>query len=201
MKLQNKLNDGVRFPKLGLALMVIMGIGCAQEIGDINRIQPNYQDKKIFTGEWHQRTVVVDKQHSSSYPFIGYEGGLERIRWEITQRRLLAFRSYAKAPGAEGGDAGDQTLIAAFPIHRHFDIRRQYNPINGQENNVIQENDFDRPWWERQYIRVDWSNNLVQDYDLNGWVRLRMGADGVTARAADNDPTNPWRVRVSDDYI
>ena len=95
------------------------------------------------------------------------------------------------APGAEGGDAGDQTLIAAFPIRRHFDIRRQYNPINGQENNVIQENDFDRPWWERDYMRVDWSQNVVQDYDINGWVRFRMGQDGVTARAADSDPDEP----------
>ena len=201
MKLNSQNNRYIRFAQSALALCLLVGVGCAQEIGDINRIQPNYVDKDIFNGEWYQRTVVVDKQHASPYPFIGYEGDLTRIRWEITQTRLLVFRSHAMAPGAEGGDAGDQTLIAAFPIRRHFDIRRQYNPINGQENNVIQENDFDRPWWERDYMRVDWSQNVVQDYDINGWVRFRMGQDGATARAADSDPTNPWRVRISDDYI
>ena len=112
---------------------------------------------------------------------------MERVVWEVTRDALLVFRSYSKAPGAEGGDPGSQTLIAAFPIQRHFDIRREYNPANGQESNVISENDFDNPWWERQYIRVDWSQNTVQDYDINGWVRLYMGPEAH--RNAENDAT------------
>ena len=65
---------------------------CGEPAVDINRVQPNYTPKEMFGGDWHFRATVVDKQHSSSYPFVGYEGGLDRVRWEITETRLLAFR-------------------------------------------------------------------------------------------------------------
>lgn len=163
---------------------------------DINRVQPNYTDKNVFTGEWYTRQMLVDKQYHTSYPFIGYEGPLDRIRWEITAGLLIAHRSYEKVPGTENADVGEQSVVAMFPILKHFDIRREYNPVNGVESNVIIENDFDRPWHERQYIRVDWSRNLADDLDLNGsimsFTRYTVGDN------ANADPTNPWKVRQED---
>ena len=46
---------------------------------------------------------------------------------------------------------------AMFRIQSHFDIRRAYNPPTGEELNVVEENTIDRPWYEREYMRVDWS--------------------------------------------
>ena len=54
--------------------------------------------------------------------------------------------------------------IAAYRILSHFDIQRQYNPTTGEEINVIVENTTDRLWWDREYIRVDWSQNLMFDW-------------------------------------
>ncbi|MGC8926941.1 MAG: hypothetical protein ACP5QK_03365, partial [Myxococcota bacterium] len=54
--------------------------------------------------------------------------------------------------------------IAAYRITSHFDIQRQYNPTTGEEYNVIVENTTDRLWWQREYIRVDWSQNLMFDW-------------------------------------
>src|SRR5581483_3534735 len=43
----------------------------------------------------------------------------------------------------------------------HFDVKREYNAGTGEQTNVISENITDRPWYDRDYMRVDWSNNLV----------------------------------------
>ena len=67
----------------------------------------------------------------------------------------------------------DGQIVASFAITKHFDIRRDYNPTTGEENNVIVENDTDRPWYQREYFRVDWSKNLVTDaYDLDALSQI-----------------------------
>src|SRR5699024_7276290 len=58
-------------------------------------------------------------------------------------------------------------VIAAYRITSHFDIQRQYDPATGEQTNVIVENASDRPWQQRKYMRVDWSQNLVTNYDLD----------------------------------
>ena len=90
-----------------------------------------------------------------------------------------------QAKGAANPDADTKQQaagqpVAVFKIEKHFDIRRAYNPSTGEEQNVIVENDKDRRWFERKFMRVDWSKNLLpgyygQTYDLNEllgvWVR------------------------------
>ena len=40
MKLNSQNNRYIRFAQSALALCLLVGVGCAQEIGDINRINP-----------------------------------------------------------------------------------------------------------------------------------------------------------------
>jgi len=54
-------------------------------------------------------------------------------------------------------------VAAMFAITKHFDVKRAYNDQTGEEKNIIEENDTDRPWFQREYMRVDWSKNLVTD--------------------------------------
>lgn len=94
--------------------------------------------------------------------------------------------------------------IAAFKIQGHFDIQRNYNSATGEQSNVLDENASDRPWFNRQYIRVDWTDigltemgyNLGSANDI-GWLRLQspyyvqaedgdcreIGADGKVSYA------------------
>lgn len=206
------------------AVASVATAGCGEAI-EINRVGPNVVEKGLFTGEWHFKTTVVDKQFHNDQVFIGLEGGLERVRWEITETQLVAHRSYERIPGSDPSNPGDQNVLAAFPITKHFDIRRGYNPVNGVENNVLEENDYDRVWWEREFMRVDWSKNVAATYDLSGtppspcYEDSDCGVGGsCSARDGDvgecqgggsvfvnhnagNDPTYPWRVRVGEDYI
>src|SRR5690606_20026554 len=50
-------------------------------------------------------------------------------------------------------------IVASFPITSHFDIQQEYNSATGEVLNILSENTADRPWYQREYIRVDWVLN------------------------------------------
>ncbi|MDA0713328.1 MAG: hypothetical protein O2897_05015, partial [bacterium] len=165
---------------------------------DINQVKKGYLEKSQVEGEWLISSQVVDKPVNNASIFIGMQCGVDRGRFEITEDKLLVYRAYEKVPGTEGKNYGEQTLIAAFPIIKHFDIRRKYNDVNGVENNVIIENDVDRPWQERKNMRVDWSNNLVSDSECNEWIKTNTA---LQLPSSSNQMRDPYRVRISEDYM
>ncbi len=162
--------------------------GCAQDIGDINRVQANKIRKAdLLGGTWYYRQTVVDVPPTSAFAIVGEQSKLEKIRWEIQEDLLIAYRTYELTPGAdpaaaidenghtvyapnatpEGHDKGfKEAPVAAFPIVSHFDIKRSYNAATGEQTNVLEENTVDRPWYEREWMRVDWSQNLVTNFDF-----------------------------------
>ncbi|MCS6799723.1 MAG: hypothetical protein NZ898_14615 [Myxococcota bacterium] len=162
----------------GIAL--VLG-SCAKQQAPINQVGVNVVDKALFTGSWYVNRTVIDVDYEAAgigtYPGdsaidIGDDSftAIPRIRWVIDQNYLYAFRDYERiegydgeprTPGAEGFLG---TPVAAFRIQSHFDIRRAYNPVTGEEQNVIVENTTDRRWYERRFMRVDWSNNLLPGY-------------------------------------
>ena len=52
------------------------------------------------------------------------------------------------------------------------DIKNDYNPSTGEELNVVSENTVDQPWYQRKFMRVDWSMNLV---DTPLWSDMFIG--------------------------
>jgi len=188
--------------------MAIAGaVSCAGDKGDVNRVQPGYVAKAPLAGsKWFYRRTVVDAPETmGAYMSIG-SGDLftiERIRWDIQEKYLFAYRDYEYIPGSDNGDypGADYygTPIAAFPITSHFDIQREYNPATGEETNVISENSSDRQWFERDYMRVDWSRNANTNID---WFIIPV--DQLDTHSTQNgefyvhedDATNPFRARI-----
>lgn len=167
-----------RIARLGLGpLFALIMAGCAQEREPINRVQANALDKHFFVGtslsdgtddpEFYWRNYVVDTPAGQSLVGIGSWSGVDRIQWQVTENMLIARKAYELAHGADGHGAPKKTpdgaIVAAYRIQSHFDIRRAYNPTTGEELNVIEENTSDRSWNEREYMRVDWSSNLVEN--------------------------------------
>ncbi len=156
-----------------LGATTLLAVGCFQ-VADVDRTQPNKVDKSIFNdgGEWFFRQTVIDVPATSGISFIGEQGTTERVVWDIQEDFLFAYRAY---PFQEGGDGHVRpgtgpyldNPVAAFPIVSHFDVQRQYNPATGEQTNVIEENSSDRPWYERQYMRVDWSMNSISDFQFS----------------------------------
>jgi len=161
------------------ALTAVTAVGC-DESPPVNQVGVNVVEKGIFEGSWYvSRTVIdVDYEAAGAGTFPGdaaYDNAasvfgfsLPRVRWVIDEDFLYAYRDYELIEGAggDGREAGDELghPVAAYPIESHFDINRAYSSVTGEERNVIVENTSDRRWYERQFMRVDWSKNILPGY-------------------------------------
>ena len=142
-------------PLFALSTLLMLFTACAEPQPDLDLRQPDALNKNYFDGEWYFRQTLVHVSPESSLGFSGLEGELEKIRWEVTEDFLYALRSFEpiegldEEPALEGGTLrGDP--VAAFRILSHFDVQRRYNAVTGERSNVIEENQFDRPWYERE---------------------------------------------------
>ncbi len=187
------------------ALLVSFAVAlgaCAGDVQDIDRTQPDKVKKSWLTGEWYFSPYVIEADANQEVIFEGLRGELERVRWEIRETELVAYRSWDLLMGGEDSN-GDPEFngapVAVFPISSHFDVRREYNKATGEQSNIIEENTTDRPWYERDYIRVDWSSNLVGNpYRLESAVSA-YSASGYYERGHEKD--NPHRPEVNANHI
>lgn len=161
---------------LVFTVLSVLFFSCTEESGTVNRVQPNAVEKAVFEGDWHYLQTVIDTPYSTAFTFVGEQSPLNKIHWEITEDYLIARRSYDFIANSEGtgirGEADQGAPIAIYAIKSHFNIRREYNTTTGEEYNVVVENDQDGAWYERPFMRVDWSSNLVTDTELFIWARI-----------------------------
>jgi hypothetical protein len=203
--------SGAGVAAIALAAVVLamtFGAGCAQQRDPINRVQAGALSKHFFVGpslsdpsddpEFYMGTRIVDEPYGVGQGYWMFQsiGSLARIKWEIQEDELIGRLTYERIQdsdhnGSQASNSGQ--IVAAFKIESHFDIAHDYNLQTGEELNVIVENTTDRPWYEREYFRVDWSTNLVTDaYDFD------MFAQGAVAGGIKYDPISYYVQDPSD---
>jgi hypothetical protein len=174
------LMAGVRLIALFLLTIVGFVAGCGNQKAPVDRTGTNAVAKSFFRdSSWYFGRTVIDVDYEGgqlgTFPgdaALDFQGSdlasMPRIRWVIEENSLFAFRDYELIEGANPGMPEPGSLlgqpIAACEIEKHFDIRRAYTDSTGEELNVIEENDTDRPWYEREYMRVKWGANLLPGY-------------------------------------
>jgi hypothetical protein len=200
----------------GLWLVALCGTlaACAGDKGEVNYVQPAYVKKSdLLAKAWYYRRTVVDTPENGrgvdgsfgSWVTIGMGDlfTIERIRFDIQEDYLVAYRDYEFVPGSDTAEyegAGEYrgTPVLAFSITSHFDIQNDYNPATGEKTNTIRENTQDRPWHERDFMRVSWksaklSHNAlmfpIDEIDQNS-------GKGASEYIHENDATNPYRARI-----
>ncbi len=162
-----------------LALCATLWAGCGDKKPPVDRVGVNTVHKDVFKdSSWYFNRTVIDVDYEGgpigTFPgdtamdFSSSNFSLPRVRWVIEEKLLLAYRDYELAEGAnpdspQPGELRGQP-VAAFEIEKHFDIRRAYDDATGEEQNVIVENDEDRPWYEREFMRVNWASNALPAY-------------------------------------
>jgi hypothetical protein len=197
-----------RLRNITLLLAVLaVAAGCAEERPPINRVQAHAMAKSFFVGEdfvgpadnpefWTQATLIDVGYGTQGYLLRStFTMAPSRIKWEITEDLLLGRLAYERIEGTDGkgigGPTPDGQVVVAYAIKKHFDIRRAYNPSTGEEMNVIEENTSDRPWFEREYLRVDWSQNLntdAYDFDTLSLLGIYGGTSYSPLAYQVNDP-------------
>lgn len=170
-----------------LTTLLLIGFvaGCAEERPAINRVQPFALKKALFVGEdlqgaqddpeFYTQATLIDVGYGASQDGLftsTYAQPMSRIKWQITEDMLIGRIAYERIDGSDGkglgGPVQDGVIAVAFRITSHFDIINAYNPTTGEQLNIVNENTTDRPWYEREHFRVDWSRNLAVDsYDFD----------------------------------
>ncbi|MFO0759120.1 MAG: hypothetical protein U0359_21690 [Byssovorax sp.] len=192
-------------------------VGCAQERAPINRVQANALAKSFFVGadlkditddpEFYMRNTVVDVGYGAAQDGLftsTYAQPVSRIRWQITEDHLIARLAYERIKDSDAKGlthdglvkktTNDGQIVASYRITSHFDIRRAYNPATGEESNVVEENTSDRTWDQREYMRVDWSQNEssgAYDFDTLSMMGLFGGIKYSPLSYSVLDPADP----------
>src|SRR4051812_13047977 len=149
---------------------------CAAPSETRNTVQAGAISKDDLKGVWYFRQTVVGVPFTAGFTFVGEQGEneMEKIRWDIQEDQLIARRAYEYVKGSEASEANNQigtdgtylgAPVAAFKIKKHFDIIREYNPSTGEEYDKVIESE-ERKWYERRFIRVDWSENSVTNFNF-----------------------------------
>jgi len=173
-------------------LLLLGSMSCASERAPINRVQANALKKSFFVGaslsdqsdnpEFYYRPTIVDVDYGASQDGLFTASGqtMARVKFEITEDLLVARLTYERiadstlngTPASPDQNSGQ--IVAAFKIESQFDIKRAYNPTTGEELNIVEENTTDSPWYSREYMRVDWSQNLITSaYQLDTLAALK----------------------------
>ncbi len=182
----------------GLLALASGGCGPSVDTGDSHTtVPPDLIDKSFFLGSdlgstkddpefWWQPTVL-DPGGPAGVATLFTSGDApqaHRIRWDVTEGLLLA-RTKRGPLGATGDPASacgaEDVIVAAFAISAHVDV--------GDDPDTSE-----RPWFERQYVRVDWGKNLAPDCAARA-LPARMGlTDTVSYEPINlyvNDPNDP----------
>ena len=226
-----------------LMALVLFGLGCATDVGTIDRTQHDKLLKKTFAGLWYYNQVVIEVPNTTAASFVGEStmGSVNKIVWDIQEKYLVAYPTSEWVVGSEkdyhkhrffkywddlcmdaapdqyqcidGVDnKNDPSMhccyvemyvgqpLAAFPILKHFDVKRRYSPSTGAQTNVLEENTVDKKWWQRRYMRVDWSQNRIADYTFMARIHKVSPIDYYVQKW-EGENGNPDAPTVSDTYI
>ena len=215
-----------RFTALVLATSWLVA-GCANDKELYNYVQPGFvkKDHLLYkmdkaTGEcvkddlgncerktWYYRRTVVDAPETGgAWSSIG-SGDLfviQRVQFRVEEGAMLGYTDYQLVDNSEEGEYEGSDIrdfgspLITIPILAHFDITRTYDPNTLTPGNVVAPN-MERPWFEREYVRLLWNRIGFSD---NPWLmRVEMmdnvpGAGGQ-AYVDEDAASNPWRARIT----
>ncbi|MBM4784124.1 MAG: hypothetical protein GQE15_41170 [Archangiaceae bacterium] len=189
--------------KRALLCLAAVVVSCGTPVQPRSTVQHDAIAKSDLEGVWYFRQTVVGVPFATGFTFPGEQGEneMEKIVWDIQENTLIARRAYefvrgsekGQEPFASGADRRYQGApVAAFKITSHFDVIREYNASTGEEYDKLIESQ-ERKWFERKFIRVDWSKNEVTNFNfLADWTSPAIQPikqDAVPYYVSDpNDP-------------
>src|SRR5690349_2398689 len=100
-----------------LLLPLTWVLGCVEAQPAVNQVQPNVTRKSdLLGGEWYFLSTVVDTPYATDFTFVGEQGQLERVVWEVQEEFLVARRAYENVAGADPQGINGSTDTSGAPI-------------------------------------------------------------------------------------
>ena len=181
------MRNSFRLSAIALTVAAAIAMpGCVEQLGEIDRTQANVLKKSDFHGVWYRLGVITDMPMSAGFGFVGqtnFGGTGGKVVFDIQENHLVVYpftetikegdskwsrkriRNYwDKGKSGEFVELYVGNPVALFPIVSHFDVIRDYSTATGAQSNVKVENTTDRPWWERDYMRVNWMGNSFAEF-------------------------------------
>ncbi len=164
-----------------VALIALPMTACVEDVGLIDRTDPDKVEKELFEGVWIYWQTTVDAPYSTAASFTGETNfsGESKLIFDLQESSLVAYPVIERIDGSENGWKKNKIRvfwdkerrnefvevytgqpIAIWPV-THFDVIRKYNTYNGAQSNELVENTTDRPWYERDYVRVSWQDQAL----------------------------------------
>ena len=131
-----------RFLKLAaVSAVALVAAACSDGPELIDRTQPNYVKKSEITqGTWYLQETVVDVPPTSPISFVGLQQEMEKVRFEVQEDYLVAYRSYEFFPGSdpnvdhEKSTIGNTVTVVGFQDQRNAD---EANGVSGIRSFVV----------------------------------------------------------------
>lgn len=198
--------------RIVMALAVVV-VSCGTPVAPRTTVQHDVIAKRDLEGVWYFRQTVVGVPFSAGFTFPGEQGEneMEKIVWDLQEDQLIARRAYEYVRGTEKGNpaygsGADRRYlgapVAAFKVKSHFDIIREYSASTGEEFDKLIESQ-ERKWFERQFVRIDWSQNLVTNFNfLADWASPTIQPikqDPVPYYVSDPNDADAFRIERTGD--
>ena len=101
--LHGEIKMTTRVTKLaGALLSALLAAACGNGPELVDKTQPNYVKKAdLLQGTWYLQDTVVDVPSTSALTFVGFQNDVEKVRFEIQEDYLVAYRTYEVYPGSD----------------------------------------------------------------------------------------------------
>lgn len=145
----------------------------------------------------------VQENHVVVYPYSEKAVGGD-AKW--TKRKIRKYwdksiqdRADRKVKDSDFIEISTGNPVGIYPITSQFDILRDYSTTTGEQTNVLVENTSDKPWWQREYIRVDWGTNLITNLMFPQGTVKYSAVDYFVPSGEDGAADNPAQFYMAPD--
>lgn len=181
------MRRGIRGAYTALALATLLAsAGCVKKKNDINDVGTDqYIGKSELTGcsagvtdcstskvFSHAKVIMSGNEELDSSGLVpGFHADLGFVEFVVTRDHLQVRRV-----GEINRDEERASVVASFPIEKHFDIKREVNDFGEETNKIIE--DEKRPWDQREFMRVDWGANTISSTELRNVFSTQINEEG-----------------------
>lgn len=185
---QNKMG---KFTAL-IAVFAVMALSaCAKTKETKSMVSPDhYMAKSDFEGKMFSLVRGIEEADSNNAvgAIPGFSEGFGFVKVRITESEIQFLEVFNPMNKQE-----TQSILASYAIKDHFDIQREENDFKETTHKIVENRE--RPWNQRKFMRVDWSqptNALAKFNSFNGGIAPYENVVQLTDPKVESDGHISW---------